>query len=61
MLSHEGVSEGRRSTRASAQVMCAGKVRMIRMVARMIGVSGVRVAVRMIRLRRASFGCLRAR
>ena len=59
MLSHEGVSEGRRGTRASAQVMRAGKVRMIRMVARMIRVSGVRmirVTVRMIRLRRAASG-----
>ena len=64
MLSHEGVSEGRRGTRASAQVTHAGGVRMIRMVARMIRVSGVRmirVTVRMIRLRRAGFGCLRAR
>ena len=55
MLSHEGVSEGRRGTRASAQVMRAGKGRMIRMGVRMI-----QVLVRMIRLRRvdsASFGC----
>ena len=29
MLSHEGVSEGRRGTRASAQVTCVGMVRMI--------------------------------
>ena len=53
MLSHEGVSEGRRGTRASAQVSRAGMVRMIWMVARMIRVSGVRMiraAVRMIRL-----------
>ena len=57
MLSHEGVSEGRRGKRASAQVTHAGGVRMIRMVARMIRVSGVRmirVTVRMIRLRRAA-------
>ena len=56
MLRHEGVSEGRRGTRASAQVTHAGGVRMIRMVARMIRVSGVRMiraTVRMIRLRRA--------
>ena len=56
MLSHEGVSKGRRGTRASAQVTHAGGVRMIRMVARMIWMSGVRMiraTVRMIRLHRA--------
>ena len=63
MLSHEGVSEGRRGTRASTPVTRACMVRMIRMVARMIRASGVwmiRAAIRMIRLRRAGFGCLRA-
>ena len=70
MLRHEGVSEGRRGTRASAQVTHAGGVRMIRMVARMIrmvarmirvsGVRMIRVTVRMIRLRRASSGVVAA-
>ena len=58
MLSHEGVSEGRRGTRASAQVMRAGKGQMIWM-----GVPLIRVLVRMIRLHRvdsASFGRLGA-
>ena len=51
VLTHKGVSEGRRGTRASAQVTHAGGVQIVRMVARMIRVSGVqmiRVTVRMI-------------